>query len=180
MTAAQRPRLYVIATGAMLLIMAVGFWVLPRLAKLQQTRQNIDATRIAIASVKNQQENIEAVSQDFEKIQADAQLVEEVFLRESESVNFFNRVDEAFASSGIDDSLVRIDTPIKGTPMQPVGIHLSFKATFSQTLSLLRTLRSLKPLITIETVALNATEGTSRTLSITIDGTVPWEEEARS
>lgn len=176
MTPAQRPRLYVSAIASLLVIIAIVFGILPLLDELQQTRQSIDATRSAIASMEKQQENIEAVSRDFAKITEDAKFVQGMFLREPDSVEFFNRIDEIFASTEISVSQVRIDEPTKKTARQLLGIHFTFAATFPQTLAVLRTFRSLTPLVNIETVSLDAAEQTGGIVQVTVDGTLPWEE----
>ena len=148
---------------------------MPMLASIVSQRTDIDQRREQLARLQIQQRNIAVVTKEYDALKEKGAAIDEQFLRERTSVDFFNAIDDLTTASGATNSQLRIDTPVRSTRHQLLGIHLTFTASYRSTIVFLRGISQLKELVTITNVSVS-NEGDSETSSVTIDAQVPWSQ----
>lgn len=156
-----------------LVALIVFFGLLPLVSKTNDQRTQIDATRTLIASLGQQQRNIEAVSKNFTRLAEQDTLVGSAFLNERKSVEFFNALDALGDQAGVLEFQKRLDAPGQQA-QQLVGLHLEFSANFESALELLNGLHQLN--IFTRPNGLTITRGTGlQNLHVVLDAFIPWE-----
>lgn len=171
------PRLtqFVLLTGTIVVaVLSIGV-IAPLLRSMYSRYDIITSQKEQIAELQAQQQNIAEVTQEYDALKEKEITVDEQFLSEDTSVDFFNTIDELISNSGATNSQLRIDTPVRTKEFQMLGIHLTFNASYRSTVAFVRGVMSMKQSVSISNIALSGSTDQSKH-SVTIDAQVPWSQ----
>jgi hypothetical protein len=170
-----RPPLVVLILGTIVVAALNIGVILPLLTSVASRRSETTAQREQLARLQAQQRNIAEVAKEYDVLQEKEKTVNELFLAENRSVDFFNAIDELLAASNATNFQLRIDTPVRSKAYQLLGVHLTFSATYSAAVGVMRGLMNLQELVAITNTSLSG-DGTGPSYSVTIDAQVPWSQ----
>ncbi len=170
-----RPSFVVWSIGILMLVGIITFFNLSILSELSTSREQIDLTRSTIATLEKQQQNIEAVSQEFSKLTEQDERLDKQFLNEERSVEFFNSLDTLFSANGVNDQTVKIDPSQANSQYQTLNVTIAFNAPYATLIRIIRQLQSLEPMILTQSITTGRRAGSVSGESITLNGLVLWE-----
>lgn len=166
----------ILVVSGLLIIGAVLFFLIgPLYTSIRDTHEEIETTRLSIATLQEQQRNITSVSKSFSSIQAQGDFTTSLFINEENSVDFFNSIDEIYSQSGAQESHLRIDTPARSPEYQVLGIHFTFFGAYDTVRKFVHQIQGSAYPIVIQSISIARAPG-SDSVSATIDGTIPWRQ----
>lgn len=171
------PRLtqFVLLIGTIVVGIITTGVIAPLLRSMYSRYEIITSQKEQVAELQAQQRNIAEVTKEFDALKKKEIAVDEQFLSEDASVDFFNTIDELISNSGATSSQLRIDTPVRTKEFQMLGIHLTFNASYRSTVAFIRGVMSMKQSVSISNIALSGSTDQSKN-SVIIDAQVPWSQ----
>jgi len=170
-----RPPFVILMIGTGVVAILIAGVILPFMGSIAAQRSKITVEREQLARLQSQQRNIATVAKEYDALKKQEIIVDQLFLNEGGSVDFFNAIDELMATSGATNSQLRIDTPVRTKTFQLLGIHLTFNASYRSAVSFIRDIMMLRELVAITNVSISS-DNADASAQVAIDAQVPWSQ----
>lgn len=149
--------------------------IVPTFRNVYDKRDELDSIRTNIESLRLEQSKIGNLSTTYATLQDHQKFIEPLFLNEKRSIDFFNSLDELETGLSLDNLSYTIDTPSKKGALQVLGLHVSFNATFQNTVLAVQKLYASPVAVRITSISV-ANASDQHMVTVTIDGSIPWNQ----